>query len=119
MIADPLELVGDVVERQEVAQVARDGRLGRDRDGDQARDAALRLVDDRVAADDVEGQGGVVVDEGATGFADGRLDERAHAQDRVADELFLAIEGLTRRGAARRSLGVGLVQELVDLACPR
>ena len=36
VVAHPLELVGDMVERQEVAQVAGDRLLGGDRDRDQA-----------------------------------------------------------------------------------
>ena len=97
MVAHPLELVGDVVERQQVAQVARDRLLGRDRDRDQPRDRPLRLVDDRVALDDLERQRGIVGGQRPARLADGRLDERAHAQDRVADERLVAIERLARR----------------------
>ena len=105
MVAHPLELVGDVVERQQVAQVACDRLLGRDRHRDQARDPALRLVDERVALDDIEGQRGVVRLERATGFADRRLDQRAHAQDRIPDELFLAIERVAWRRVSDRRPG--------------
>ena len=97
VIAHPLELVGDVIERQQVAQVAGDRLLRRDRHRDEPRDAALRLVDDRVALDDVEGERRVVGDERPAGLADGRLDQRAHAQDGVADQRLLAVERLARR----------------------
>ena len=97
VVAHPLELVGHVVERQQVAQVAGDRLLGGDRHRDQARDRALGFVDDRVALDDLEGQSGIVGGERPTGLPDGRLDDRAHAQDGVADEPFVAIERLARR----------------------
>ena len=61
-----------------------------------ARDAALRLVDERVALDDVEGKRRIMRDERARSLADGLLDERPHPQDGVADELFLAVERLAR-----------------------
>ena len=116
MVADPLELVGHVVEGQQVAQVAGDRLLGRDGDGDEPRNAALGLVDDRVALDHVEGEVGIVRGERPARLADRCLDERAHAQDRVADQLLLAVEGLARRGVAPEAPVPGdAAHQLVDL----
>jgi len=115
MVAHPLELVGHVVEGEQVTQVAGDRVLGGDRHRDEARDPALRLVDDRVAADDVHGQCRVVGDKRSARLADRRLDERAHAQDRVADEGLLTIECVPWRGAWSAARARGLMQEIVDL----
>ena len=45
MIAHPLELVADVVEREQEAQVARDRLLGRDHGRDLRRQVELGFVD--------------------------------------------------------------------------
>ena len=50
MVAHPLEVVGDVVEREQEAQVARDRLLERDRPRDEAGDVALVPVERLVAA---------------------------------------------------------------------
>ena len=106
MIAHPLELVGDVVEGEQVAQVAGDRLLGRDGHRDQPRHAALRLVDDRVAADDVERDLGIVREQRPTRLPDRGFDQRPHAQDGVADQALLAVERLAcRRYGVRRRLG--------------
>ena len=49
MVADALQLVGHVIQGQQVAQVARDRLLRRDRHADVPRYLTLRFVDDRVA----------------------------------------------------------------------
>ena len=93
MVAHPLQLVGDVVQREQEAQVAGDRRLGRDRRGDHRRDLALELVDRGVAADDRHARRVVVGDDRGERGADLALHERAHPQDVVLDLGHLAVEG--------------------------
>ena len=79
MVAHPLELIGHMVEGEQVTQVAGDRVLGGDRHRDEARETALCLVDDRVSTDDVQRECRIVGDERSTRLADRRLDEGAHA----------------------------------------
>jgi hypothetical protein len=117
VVADPFELVGDVVEREQVAQIASHGLLGRDGHADEPRDLPLRIVDPGVGLDDVEGQLRIMARERLTGPADRFLDEGAHAQDGVLDLLFLQVERVTPRlRAGEPGLLLGGVQQFVDLA---
>ena len=117
MVADPLELVGDVIEGQQVAQVPGDRLLRSDGHRDQARHAALGLVDDRVALDHVERELRVVRREGPAGLANGRLHQGAHPEHGIANQLFLAVQCLARGRMAvlRRVVATGLGHDLVDL----
>jgi hypothetical protein len=56
----------------------------------------LRLIDDRIALDDLECQGGIVGGQRPARLPDGRLDECAHPQDRVPDERLVPIQCLAR-----------------------
>ena len=115
MVAHALELVGHVVEGQQVAQVAGDRLLRRDRDADHARDLALGIVDPNVALDDVQRELGVVVDQRLRGAPDGLLDERPHAQDGVLDLLLLDVERVTSRRLVAGQLGPALLEQSLDL----
>ena len=117
MVPDPLQLVGHVVQRQQVAQVARDRLLGGDRHADEPGHLALGIVDPGVGLDDVQGQFGVVARERLAGASDGLLDERPHAQDRVLDLLLLEVERIARgREAARDGpASGGGIEQAVDL----
>ena len=110
MVAHPLELVADVVEGQEEAQVAGDRGLGRDRPGDQPRDLALHLVDPPVAEDHRRRGVGVVGGQGRHRVAQRFLHVRAHPEDVVLDLAHLAVEHLARRatGTGRASTSRGV-----------
>ena len=109
VVADPLQLVGDVVEREQEPQVARDRALRRDGPRDQRGRVALGLVDPAVAGDDREGGVGVVRDERRDRRADLVLDEHPHAQHVVLDLALLAVERLARR-MRLRAIGRGAVR---------
>ena len=115
VVAHALELVRHMVKREQVAQVAGDRLLGRDRDRDQLRDAALGLVDDRITLDHVEGEHRVMADQRPTCLADGGFDQRPHHEDPVADPLFFAIQGLARRRDRDVGRLASIGHRLVDL----
>ena len=96
MIPDPLELVADLVERQQEAQVAGHRRLGRDRHRHGIVDDPLRTVDEGIARHDLAGHLGVALDERPDRQPDLALDERAHPQDAVLDLALVAIERTPR-----------------------
>ena len=96
-VADPFELVGDVVERQEVSQVARDRRLGRDRANDVVERLGLHRVDLDVTLDHGQRQRRVVRLERLDGHADALLDETRHPEERLLDEPFLVVQRSARR----------------------
>jgi hypothetical protein len=106
MVAHPLQLVGHVVERQQVAQVTGDRLLGGDRGRDHRRRLALDLVDPGVIEDHLERGLGIVGDQGVDRRPDLVLDLSAHAQDVVLDLVQLAIVdlplGVSRDGRSHR-----------------
>jgi fermentation-respiration switch protein FrsA (DUF1100 family) len=113
VIADPFELVGDMVKGEQVTQVARHRLLGRDRDRDEPRHLSLGVVDAGVGLDDLHGEGGVVRGQRSTRTPDGVLHCRAHAQDGVLDALFLTVQGLSR-GAGQVLRLAGPLRALKD-----
>ena len=117
VVAHPFQLVRHVVQGEEVAQVARDRLLGRDRDRDQTRDPSLGLVDDRVALDHVQRERRIVRDQGPGRLADRRFDEGAHPENGVADQLLFAVQRFAwsrATGARQVRMRVGVAESLIS-----
>ena len=93
VVAHPLQLIGDMVEREQESQVTRDRALGGDRCGDHARDLALELVDHAITADDGDARGVVVRDDRGERSPDLGLDVGPHPEHVVLDLDHLAVEG--------------------------
>jgi hypothetical protein len=113
VIADPLELIADVVKRKEEAEVAGDRRLRGDRHRDRLVHDPLGVVDLAVAGDHLDGEIGIVVDQRPNCLPDLVLDERAHPEDAVLDLLFVAIE----RGPRAARLDSDADRRLVHGTC--
>ena len=82
-VADPFELVGDVVERQEVPQVARDGRLGRDGANDVVEPSACMALISTSPSITLSAIAASCVSSASTVKTDPLLDERGHPEERL------------------------------------
>src|SRR3954451_10079243 len=109
MVADALELIRDVVECQQQAQVARNRRLCRDGQLDQRRDVALCLVDPGVADYYRRGRVGIVRDERGQCRLDLCSYQAAHPQNLVLDLAFRPVQSLARGVNERGGLRVAEV----------
>ncbi len=103
MVAHPLQLVRHVVQRQQVAQVARHRGLGRDRGRDARRGLTLDVVDLAVVEDHLERRVRVMCDERRDGGLDLALDQHPHPQDVVLDLVELEVVLLPSRMDAPRA----------------
>ncbi len=96
MVAHALQLVDDELDGDQLAQVARDGRLERHHADAAAADAALQLVDLAVAGDDLGGEDGVALAERLHRARDLALDERRHLNNRLFDLAQFLMKRLAR-----------------------